>query len=223
MNYPFAAAILHFVRYGGGQAFLDAILSITEHYPPQVTAVLMNHIGTHDTLRAITALAGPDCTGQGRAWQHRNNTLSGADYARGVQLLKLASFLQYTLPGVPSLYYGDEVGVQGMKDPFNRGCMPWVHQDRDLLHWYQRLGQMRRGCKALAAGTFVPVQGDLGGVCYERQSDGARLLAAVNRTSEPKTFAVDPVWDNAYAFFDDTCMDGRLTVPPMSAALRTRQ
>ena len=223
MNYPFAAAILHFVRYGGGQAFLDAILSITEHYPPQVTAVLMNHIGTHDTLRAITALAGPDCTGQGRAWQHRNNTLSGADYARGVQLLKLASFLQYTLPGVPSLYYGDEVGVQGMKDPFNRGCMPWAHQDRDLLHWYQRLGQMRRGCKALAEGTFVPVQGDLGGVCYERQSDGARLLAAVNRTSEPKTFAVDPVWDNAYAFFDDTCMDGRLTVPPMSAALRTRQ
>ena len=223
MNYPFAAAILRFVRYGGGQAFLDAILSITEHYPPQVTAVLMNHIGTHDTLRAITALAGPDCTGQGRAWQHRNNTLSGADYARGVQLLKLASFLQYTLPGVPSLYYGDEVGVQGMKDPFNRGCMPWVHQDRDLLHWYQRLGQMRRGCKALAAGTFVPVQGDLGGVCYERQSDGARLLAAVNRTAEPKTFAVDPVWDNAYAFFDDTCMDGRLTVPPMSAALRTRQ
>ena len=69
MNYPFAAAILHFVRYGGGQAFLDAILSITEHYPPQVTAVLMNHIGTHDTLRAITALAGPDCTGQGRAWR----------------------------------------------------------------------------------------------------------------------------------------------------------
>ena len=223
MNYPFAAAILRFVRYGGGQAFLDAILSITEHYPPQVTAVLMNHIGTHDTLRAITALAGPDCTGQGRAWQHRNNTLSGADYARGVQLLKLASFLQYTLPGVPSLYYGDEVGVQGMKDPFNRGCMPWAHQDRDLLHWYQRLGQMRRGCKALAQGEFVPVQGDLGGVCYERQSDGARLLAAVNRTSEPKTFAVDPVWDNAYAFFDDTCMDGRLTVPPMSAALRTRQ
>ena len=223
MNYPFAAAILRFVRYGGGQAFLDAILSITEHYPPQVTAVLMNHIGTHDTLRAITALAGPDCTGQGRAWQHRNNNLSGADYARGVQLLKLASFLQYTLPGVPSLYYGDEVGVQGMKDPFNRGCMPWAHQDRDLLHWYQRLGQMRRGCKALAEGTFVPVQGDLGGVCYERQSDGARLLAAVNRTSEPKTFAVDPVWDNAYAFFDDTCMDGRLTVPPMSVALRTRQ
>ena len=82
---------------------------------------------------------------------------------------------------------------------------------------------MRRGCKALAAGTFVPVQGDLGGVCYERQSDGARLLAAVNRTWEPKTFAVDPVWDNAYAFYDDTCMDGRLTGPPMSAALRTRQ
>ena len=117
MNYPFTAAILHFVRYGGGQAFLDAILSITEHYPPQVTAVLMNHIGTHDTLRAITALAGPDCTGQGRAWQHRNNTLSGADYARGVQLLKLASFLQYTLPGVPSLYYGDAVSYTHLTLP----------------------------------------------------------------------------------------------------------
>ena len=54
----------------------------------------------------------------------------------------------------------------------------------------------------------MPVQGDLGGVCYERQSDGARLLAAVNRTSEPKTFAVDPVWDNAYAF---------LTIPAWTA------
>ena len=124
MNYPFADAILNYVKFGNAQAFMSAIMSIIENYPPCVVNVLMNHIGTHDTERAITRLAGESAQGKDRSWQHSHNQLSDYDYLKGVSMMKLASLIQYTLPGVPSLYYGDEAGMQGMKDPFNRACFP---------------------------------------------------------------------------------------------------
>lgn len=219
MNYPFADAVLHFVRYGGGEAFMQAILSITENYPPQVTNILMNHIGTHDTLRALTALAGEDCRGRGRHWQHAHNTLSEDAYAAGVSLMKMASLIQYTLPGVPSLYYGDEAGMQGMKDPFNRGCMPWGSENQELLRWYRRLGEIRHGCKALIDGEFVPVFADNDTVCFERQSSHAKLLLAVNRGAEHKEISVNSDWNHAYPFFDSNCQNGILALEPYRYAL----
>ena len=54
MNYPFADAVLDFVRFANGDSFFNSVMSIVENYPPQVLSVLMNHIGTHDTERAIT-------------------------------------------------------------------------------------------------------------------------------------------------------------------------
>ena len=80
MNYPFANAILNFVRLGNGDAFFDSVMGIIENYPPCVTNVLMNHIGTHDTQRAINRLAGEDCEGYGRHWQYQHNKLSDSDY-----------------------------------------------------------------------------------------------------------------------------------------------
>ena len=116
MNYPFADAILNFVRYANGNAFFNAVLSIIENYPPQVLNVLMNHIGTHDTERAITRLAGENPDGHDRAWQFEHNTLSEFDYLKGISMMKIASLIQFTLPGVPSIYYGDEIGMQGMRN-----------------------------------------------------------------------------------------------------------
>ena len=66
--------------------------------------------------------------------------------------MKIASLIQFTLPGVPSIYYGDEIGMQGMKDPFNRGCMPWNKPNEELLKWYKRLGQIRHSSKAFIDG-----------------------------------------------------------------------
>ena len=132
MNYPFADAILNYVKFGNAQAFMSGIMSIVENYPPCVVNVLMNHIGTHDTERALTRLAGESAEGKDRAWQHSHNQLSDYDYLKGVSMMKLASLIQYTLPGVPSLYYGDEAGMQGMKDPFNRACFPWDNINKEL-------------------------------------------------------------------------------------------
>ena len=70
------------------------------------------------------------------------------------QQIKMAAALNMTMSGNAFLYYGDEIGMQGMKDPFNRGCMDWSHQNKELLKWYKRLGEIRNGCPALKEGEF---------------------------------------------------------------------
>lgn len=202
MNYPFADAVLNFVRFGHGNYFFDCVMGIIENYPPQVLNILMNHIGTHDTERAITRLAGPDNEGRGRHWQHEHNKLSGYAYSKGISMMKMASLIQFTLPGVPSIYYGDEIGMQGMKDPFNRACMEWDNQNKELLRWYQRLGQIRRGSKALGNGEFSPVFCDGAAIAYVRDNGENSVLVAVNNSDEQAEIFVGNEWDNSYCHFE---------------------
>lgn len=222
MNYPFADAVLNFVKFANADAFIDSVMSIIEKYPPQVTNVLMNHIGTHDTERAITRLAGENCEGYGRHSQHEHNKLSDYDYYRGVSMMKIASLIQYTLPGVPSLYYGDEIGMQGMKDPFNRACMDWYEPNTELHRWYKRLGEIRRGCKAFERGSFVPVYCSYKTVAYLRSGDNNEVLVAVNLDENAVDINVGSQWDNAYYFFESTVQNGNLHLEPFRYTLLTR-
>lgn len=222
MNYPFADAVLNFVKFANADAFIDSVMSIIEKYPPQVTNVLMNHIGTHDTERAITRLAGENCEGYGRHWQHEHNKLSDYDYYRGVSMMKIASLIQYTLPGVPSLYYGDEIGMQGMKDPFNRACMDWYEPNTELHRWYKRLGEIRRGCKAFERGSFVPIYCSYKTVAYLRSGDNNEVLVAINLDENAVDINVGSRWDNAYYFFESTVQNGNLHLEPFRYTLLTR-
>ena len=222
MNYPFADAVLNFVRFQNADAFFDDVLSIIENYPPEVLHILMNHIGTHDTERAITRLAGDDCEGYGREWQHEHNKLDDYDYLKGVSMLKIASLLQFTLPGVPSIYYGDEIGMQGMKDPFNRACMDWDNQNTELLRWYKRLGEIRKGCSALIDGEFVPVFCSHKTIAYKRSGDNNEVLIAVNLDDEPQELDISYEWDNSYAIFGESSICGKITLEPYRYALLSR-
>lgn len=214
MNYPFADAIIDFVRYGNAKCFINKIMSVVENYPPQCLNILMNHIGTHDTARAITRLAGKDSEGKDRKWQHENNKLAAGDYYRGVSMLKMAALLQYTLPGVPSIYYGDEIGMQGMKDPFNRGCMDWDNQNTELLKWYKRLGEIRKGIPAFRQGEFVPVFCEGSAFAFLRRSENSSVLIAVNNSDGEVYVPVGDEWNNSYCHFDFGCKSGRIILPP---------
>ena len=222
MNYPFADAVLNFVKYGGSEGFFNSVMSIVENYPPCVLNVLMNHIGTHDTERAITRLAGENADGYGRDWQHEHNELSAENYEKGISMMKMASLIQYTLPGVPSLYYGDEVGLQGMKDPFNRACFPWDNIDEELHKWYKRLGEIRNGCKAFENGSFVPVFSGYDVIAYKRVADDNQVLVAVNNSSEMFDVYVGEEWDNSYNLFAPVSKDGYIRLSPNEFALLTK-
>lgn len=155
MNYPFRDAILGFLTGANPADMMECIMNILENYPPQTIHILMNHIGTHDTERALTILAGEPVHGRGREWQS-SQKLSPEQRERGIKLLKLASLLQYTLPGVPCVYYGDEAGMEGYKDPFNRGTYPWGSENQELIEWYRTLGKIRKSCPSLKESGMVP-------------------------------------------------------------------
>lgn len=184
MNYPFCEAIFTYLVGGNAGRFFEIIETVTENYPPQCIRLLMNHIGTHDTERAITVLAGEPLYNRGREWQSVQR-LTYTQYCTGIKRMKLASLIQYTLPGVPCIYYGDEAGVQGYRDPFNRKTYPWGREDQELLNWYRELGAFRKGKSVLAEGKFRTVLqlGDLIG--YERYLDDEDiedvLLILINR------------------------------------------
>lgn len=198
MNYPFRSAILGFLTGENPADMMEIILDVIENYPPQVTRLLMNHIGTHDTERVLTVLAGEPLRGHGRHWQSTAR-LSKERRRQGLRLLRLASLMQYTLPGVPCVYYGDEAGMEGYRDPFNRACYPWGGEENELIEWYRGLGRLRASCSALREGELVPLIAGDGCIVYLRTDADVSLLCAFNSTGTQKNLSVPSEWQNAKA------------------------
>ncbi len=179
MNYPFANAIIDFVKCGGGAALSETVHTVLENYPKCSVDTLMNHLGTHDTARVLTMLGKNDSFIGDRAWQSQQK-LSRYEYANGVKRLKVAAVIQYTLPGVPSLFYGDEAGVEGYGDPFCRATYPWGQENTELLQFYKDLGKVRKGCKAFTNGNFYTVLATDKAIAYTRTNNKGRAFIAVN-------------------------------------------
>lgn len=210
MNYPLAEAIITFVKGGNSRDLLDTVLDILDNYPPQSVKLLMNHIGTHDTARILTRLAKGDYVGD-REWQSRQ-TLSAEEYAHGVSLLRLAAVLQYTMPGVPSLYYGDEAGMSGYGDPFCRAGFPWGAEDKALTDFYKKLGQFRRNSPVFKSGEFIPVYANFGDIVYIRKKGKNEVLVAVNRWQEPSEIKIPEKFNTAKVIFGNKPNNGILNL-----------
>ena len=183
MNYPFRTAILNFLKGNdGGEQFRETVMTIAENYPAQVLACNMNLLGTHDTPRILTALVDDF---EGSREEAANRFLSDAQRQKAKELLLLASFLQYTLPGAPSLYYGDEAGLEGHKDPFNRRTYPWGKEDSQLLDHYKALGNLKKSREVLQKGDihfFCATGGKIG---FSRIYQGKELKIYVNHSDAP--------------------------------------
>ena len=181
MNYPFRKAILDFVRGSdGGEGFAQTVMTIAENYPAQVLACNMNLLGTHDTPRILTALV-DDFDGSREELANRKLTPQQRQLA--VERLKIATFLQFTLPGSPSIYYGDEAGMEGGKDPFNRRTYPWGREDENLLAHFRDLGNLRKQYPALRNGDIRFVHHQGGRLAFTRGNDSIKCY--VNREEIP--------------------------------------
>ena len=222
MNYPFSDAILDFIRTGVVEGFSDRIYTILENYPKCVLNSLMNHIGTHDTMRAITALVGEECEYHDREWQSRQQ-ITGELYEKGVKLLRLAAVIQYTLPGVPSLFYGDEAGMQGYKDPFNRICYPWGNENLELIEFYQTLGRVRKESDCLKEGLFHTVSEMLSCLAFERVGKKDALLVIVNRNPHPITYHLPEKWHFSYSTLRDTFVSDAVELDALDAVILKKE
>ena len=180
MNYPYRTAIVNFLRCSDdGCGLKNTVMTILENYPRQAALCNMNLLGTHDTPRILTALV-DDFDGDRQQLAARR--LSESQLALARQRLILASVLQFTLPGSPSIYYGDEALMEGGKDPFNRRTYPWGREDAALLTHFRQLGQLRKQQTPLQLGDieFTCAQG--GRISFVREHGGKKIKIYVNRS-----------------------------------------
>ena len=183
MNYPFRTAIIDYVRgRDGGQGLKEAVMAIVENYPPEVVQCNMNLLGTHDTPRILTALV-DDFNGTREEMSKRR--LSRHQFDIAYDRLLMASFLQYTLPGSPSLYYGDEAGMEGGKDPFNRRTYPWGYENMEFVEHFKRLGRLRREHPAFRYGDIQFFQAGDRHVGFTRSYEGRTYRVYCNRDADP--------------------------------------
>lgn len=156
-NYPLRQIILDLVRnYIESKYFIKKYLSLKENYPKEYFYSTMNMLGNHDTERVLTIL---------------NNN---------VNLLKEAVVIQMTLPGVPLIYYGDEAGLTGGKDPSNRKSYPWGKENKDILDFYRKISSIRVSEEALRSGEMEFLELNNGILGYERTLNKDRIIIAVN-------------------------------------------
>ena len=190
MNYPLRGALLDFARSRTDAfALLDFLLHQKIHYPQPMYRALMNLLSSHDVPRARTALGFDVERMNGDRAAQAGLRLSGEEDARAAKLQAVCAAIQYALPGIPCLYYGDELGMQGAFDPFNRA--PFAPDGADLTELYRTLGENRSAMAPLRsgdAGFFAP-DGDT--LCVLRVSGGEAVLTAGCRALEPRSYTLN--------------------------------
>ena len=184
MNYPFRNGILAFILDKDAGFLADVLKTIYSTYPKCVCDSLMNIIGTHDTERILTVL------GEGKEVSEAPNDvlahkkLSKDQKEKAVKLLKIASSIQFTVYGVPSVFYGDEAGIEGYHDPFCRRTYPWGRENTELLSHYRILGELRQNEQLLSDGEFCIEYAKNAQIVYTRSSGEQRLTIIANMSDE---------------------------------------
>ncbi len=185
MNYPLREAVIAYIRYGDAEKFRAVTEPLYRRYPKDAANLLMNLLGTHDTMRILTALAGDPPTGYSNT-ELAEKRMTPEQRRRGVHLLRLAYSLISVMPGVPCIFYGDEAGIEGYGDPFCRMPFPWGHEDETLLSHYRKIGALHRSEPVLRDGFMRIAAADSAYLSIVRENGkDPSVMLIVNRSEEP--------------------------------------
>ncbi len=207
MNYPFKDNVIAFLTEGiDAKEFSERLMTLAEHYPAESLYSAMNLLGTHDTVRVKTLLGGQYIDGNMSREDKARFRLDARSETLAIKRLRLAAFMQMTFAGVPCIYYGDEIGMQGLSDPFNRMPYTWRCVDNELLEHYKALTKLRNSTDCLRTGSFETVYAQDGVFAYIRKiSDGKDVfghyakdgfaLCVVNRGSADCEIEMDIPFD----------------------------
>lgn len=194
MNYPLRKAILRFLN-GESDAYAceEELLRLYTHYPRPFYEACLNLISSHDEVRALSYLSGAPDRYKASRKEQGAFVPSEAALARGKRLFLIAAAMQMTLPGVPCIYYGDEAGLSGMGDPFNRRTFPWGREDKQILSAVKQLCALRNGSEALhkeAAFRAGALSSDV--FCILRHTQRETALLFINRSEASHTVSFYP-------------------------------
>ncbi|MDK2904942.1 MAG: cyclomaltodextrinase / maltogenic alpha-amylase / neopullulanase [Eubacteriaceae bacterium] len=180
MNYPFRETFIDFfLGTTSARSASRTMMSLAEHYPQEQFMSNMNLIGSHDRRRILTVLG--EAFEYCRDAEREHYCLEPEQLELGRKRLKLISLLQMTFPGVPCIYYGDEAGIQGFEDPFNRCTYPWGREDQELLDWYRQITKLRQDFPVFQKGSWNPLETGDDVFCFERKDQDHHCLCLFNR------------------------------------------
>ena len=196
MNYPLRKGIMRFVLDGDAEFLSDILQSIYSTYPKTVCDSLMNILGTHDTERALTVFGKGDdetCDEAGSILAYKR--LSSENKKNAIKKMKLATAIQYTVYGVPSVYYGDEAGLEGYRDPFCRMPYPWGKEESELAEFYRTLGKIREENRNIfAEGEFKVDYIDDALIVYTRSYLKDKICVIANASNINASFTLSGKW-----------------------------
>lgn len=182
MNYPFMENAVNFMEgYISAHELSEFFYKQMENYPKEYFNSNLNLVDGHDRVRILTKLSDSQNVNEISEEEKKNHTIERDKYLLAVSRLKALSVLQYTIPGTPLLYYGDEVGVYGYNDPYNRKAYPWGNEDKELCSHYIALGEMRSKSKVFAEGEFRTLYTGAHTFAFERTTNDERVVVIVNR------------------------------------------
>lgn len=195
MNYPFTnAAVAFFTNRADAYALSDALQTLREHYPKPFYEASLNLLSSHDIIRAATALAGaPERNAVSRKLQAAYRP-GESEMRKGFLRLIAATALQMALPGVPCVYYGDEAGMTGMADPFNRGTYPWGAENPETMAAFEALMGARRDSSALKRGLcrMGALSPEVFALVRYQPETGEAAALLVNRSEREQCVRLDP-------------------------------
>ena len=185
MNYPVRKGIIDFLTVQDPSALIYALTDVINNAPARISNMQMNLLGTHDTERILTVLGGERSEGRSNEYLSKKK-MNDLERGTAKRRLRMAYTILATVPGIPAIFYGDEAGLEGYHDPFNRMPYPWGREDYNLIGYYKRIGQIRRKNDVYKEGEFKLLYVDANTLAFERFDDEHAFITFVNNSSQNK-------------------------------------
>ena len=195
MNYLLSDALIRYIKLGDTETLQNVLYQILMEYPETAIFTLMNFTSTHDISRILNILGEDDFKENGEwiwdlkehcdlIWQKNAKQLGGADYRRAKKLLKVYLIILAFLPGILTIFYGDEAGVQGIGNLLNRKTYPWKKRDKDLVNFVRNLLKLRNKLEFLREASLTNYNITTNLIYLERKCNDEVILVVVNRSNK---------------------------------------
>jgi glycosidase len=210
MNYPLRTGIIEYIKNKNVEPLAYALFEVMQNAPDRIMHAQMNLLGTHDTERILTVFGGEDPTDKSNDYllTKRMNT---EEYNLAVRRLCAAYTVLATLPGAPTIFYGDEAGLEGYHDPFNRMPYPWGSECATLLTHYRKVGKIRRSNAVYQRGGIKIYELNKDLLVFSRQGKECRYFTVMNNSEKPIKIS--------FGSAKTTAILGSLTLAPISAGI----
>lgn len=211
MNYPLVDALMRYFKYGDTHKLAYTIDDIKREYPVGTINTLMNFTSTHDISRPLNVLGAPEEFSECSEWVWNPNNgspeycknfkLSDEQYEKGKAMYEVYVSALAFMPGILSIFYGDEVGVQGLGNLANRKTYPWGKEDKSLLQFFRSIGNIRVNQEFLKRADIDLLKINREYVMFERVNGDDKALIAVNRTDTPQNIDIPKEYEDSERIF----------------------